>query len=301
MRSAARRPDHGGLAPRAQSAPPFPGRPCRAPLRFGRTGFLRTNRFRSVKRPCTVPRSSRNGREREAGARAQAPCDARSRRNRERGANAGDPKSQTPFRAPSPTLATGFLAAASQACAKLLSGRFDFMAPSRSRHSRYASTHLAPSVPSTERRQRVSIAPGSAPSGTMKTPIDGTAPENSPWAAGGAYPVLRRWAHTLPKARAESRTTPTARRVGRARAAVRIALKFQGNLSTPPRVDDPNPCLGADPLLDHRCVEQVCLVLAFDQEQPVRTNHQPRSPARAFGATIGAPDRGRARLRVFHR
>ena len=30
---------------------PFPGRPCRAPLRFDRTGFARANRFRSVKRP----------------------------------------------------------------------------------------------------------------------------------------------------------------------------------------------------------------------------------------------------------
>ena len=51
---------------------PFPGRPCRAPLRPDRTGSARANRFHSVKRPCdyrarTGP--ARGGR----GSKARAP------------------------------------------------------------------------------------------------------------------------------------------------------------------------------------------------------------------------------------
>ena len=58
-----RRGSEAGRRPAARSEEPalselefvgctaVPGRPCRAPLRFDRTGFARANRFRSVETP----------------------------------------------------------------------------------------------------------------------------------------------------------------------------------------------------------------------------------------------------------
>ena len=73
----------------------FPGRPCRAPLRFDRAGFLRANRFRSVRRPCMArpPGSSRSGGDgggAAAGAEKNACPHHRRRRRREpRGGRGG--------------------------------------------------------------------------------------------------------------------------------------------------------------------------------------------------------------------